>query len=157
MIVRVLDSAYISDFIDAGFSGNEIRSVVKNYAEKFSNKVVNEKLNDWDVTFRFRYNHVKQILIYLKERSYPLEKYKEITIHIPIPEKGNVPWGVDLEQYLYKDENYLNELMKNFHCLDVDYLAFNNRQDYMIDCMCRAVKYCFTEGFTINGIKVKLK
>ncbi|OJW38562.1 MAG: hypothetical protein BGO54_21865 [Sphingobacteriales bacterium 46-32] len=157
MIVRVLDSAYISDFIDAGFSGNEIRSVVKNYAEKFSDKVVNEKLNDWEVTFRFRYNHVKQILIYLKERSYPVEKYKEITIHIPIPVKGNVPWGVDLEQYLYKDENYLNKLMKNFHCLDVDYLAFNNRQDYMINCMCRAVEYCFTEGFTINGIKVKLK
>ncbi len=156
MIVRVLDSAYISDFIDAGFNGNEIRSAVKIYAEKFSEKVTNEKLIDWDVTFRFRYNHVRKILIYLKERSYPVEKYKEITIHIPIPEKNKVLWGVNPEQYLYKEENYLDGLMKNFHCLDVDYGLFNNRQDYMIDCMCRAVKYCFSEGFTINSVRVKV-
>lgn len=156
MITRVLDSSYIYNFTDAGFDGNEIRSTITNYAETFACQEKSKKLIDWEVTFRFRYNHTKQILIYLKDRSYPIEKYKEITIHIPIPIKDKVFWGVELEQHIYKSENHLNDKLKNFHCLDVDYLNFDNRQDYIMDCMRRSIEYCFKTGFTINGEKVRI-
>lgn len=157
MMTRVLDSAYISNFINAGFSGDEVRSVSKKYADSFAVKVANEKLLDWEVTFRFRYNHLKKMLVYLKERSYPVEKYKEITIHIPIPIKEKAFWGVDIEQHLYKNENHLDDKIKNFHCLDIDYSNFDNRQDYILDCMRRSIKFCFESGFTINGVKVKVQ
>ncbi len=156
MKVRVLDSALITDFINAGFSGDKIRLIGKEYADGFAVKITNEALFDWEVTFRFYYNHLKKILIYLKERSYPIEKYKEITIHIPIPMIEKVVWGVALEQYLYQNEDYLDEKIKNFHCLDVDYSKFDNREDYILDCVRRSIEYCFAKGFTINGIKVKI-
>lgn len=156
MITRVLDSAYISDFINNDFNGQEIRQIIKKEADLFAQQVIDKRLIDWEVCFRFRYNHAKSILIYLKERSYPKEKYKELTIHIPIPIREKAIWGVNLEQHVYEDENHLDHLMKNFHSLGVDYSKFINRQDYILDCMRRAVKFCFENGFTINGVKVKI-
>src|SRR5690606_18810534 len=96
------------------------------------------------------------ILIYLKGRSYKAERYKEIVVHIPIPVKEKVPWGIELDQHIYENESHLDHLMNNFHSLEVDYLGFTNRQDYILDCMRRSVKFCFANGFTINGVKVKV-
>lgn len=156
MRARVLDSAYILNFVDIGFNGEEVRTLAQQYAEKFTSQIFSQKLIDWEVTFRFRYNNTKQILIYLKERSYPIEKYKEIIIHIPIPIISNTSWGVSLKQHVYKDENHLDSLINNFQILDIDYSKFENRQDYILNCMQRAISHCFNYGFTINGVKVKI-
>lgn len=156
MTTRVLDSAYIYDFIDNGFNGTEIRSIIKKEADEFANLVLNEKLTNWEICFRIHYNHAKCILIYLKERSDKILKYKQITIHIPIPIKEKAIWGIDLEQHVYKDENHLDNLMKNFHLLEVDYSKFTNRHDYILDCMRRSIKFCFEYGFTVNGEKIKI-
>ncbi len=154
MIVRVLDSALIEDFNYE--DSTELCSIIKNETEKIIQLVKNEKLIDWEICLRFCYNNVKQILIYSKNKSYPKEKYKDITIHIPMPIKSKVEWGVELEQHIYGNENHLDNMIKKFICLDVDYSKFVNRRDYILDCMRRAVKSCFENGFTINGIKVKI-
>ena len=156
MKVRILDSAYIVDFIGEGFSSIQILFAVKSETERIMQSAKIEKLQDLEVCFRFCYNNVRQILIYTKGKSYSIEKYKEITVHIPIPIKIKAAWGVELEQHAYKDENHLDNLMKNFHLLEVDYSKFTNRQDYILDCMRRAIKFCFENGFTINGEKVKI-
>jgi len=156
MHVRILDSAMIVDFINEGFNSSELCSIVKSETEKIIQTIENEKLKEWEVCFRFVYNNVKQILIYTKNKSYPKEKYKEIIVHIPIPVKEEIDWGVDLEQHVYSDKNHLDHLLQNFFCLDVDYTKFTNRQDYLLNSMIRSIKFCFDVGFTINGIKVKL-
>lgn len=156
MNVRVLDSAMIVDFMGEGFESEKICSTIKTEAEKSIAQIKSETLNDWEVCFRFLYNNVRQILIYTKNKSYPKEKYKEIITHIPMPTIDKVRWGVDKGQHVYENENHLDHLLKNFECLDVDYSKFNNREDYILDCMRRAIKLCFEKGFTINGVKVKI-
>lgn len=156
MIVRVLDASMIADFVGEGFNSTEICSIVKSETERKASLIQSEKLRDWEICFRFWYNNVKQILIYTKNKSYSKERYKEITIHLPIPTDDKVEWGVDISQHVYKNENHLDHLMKNFYCLDVDYSRFNDRQDYILDCMRRSITFCFKEGFTINGVKVKI-
>jgi hypothetical protein len=154
MKVRVLDSALIEDFTYEDSA--ELCSIIKTETEKIIEPFNSEKLNDWDIYFSFRYNYVKQILIYTKEKSNTKARNKEITIHIPMPIKEQAFWGVDKSQHIYDNENHLDHLIKNFICLDVDYSKFNNRNDYILDSMRRAIKSCFENGFTINGVKIKV-
>jgi len=152
---RILDSSYVVDFIGFGFDSADICAKIKVETDKILSSIDDKKLNNWEVHFIYRYNNVKQILIYTKGKSYPIEKYKEITIHIAIPLKEKVPWGVDLTQHIYKNENHLDNMIKNFNCLDVDYSKFTDRKDYILNCMERSIKFCFKKGFTVNGVKIK--
>lgn len=154
MIVRVLDSALIEDFIYEDTT--ELCSVVKAEIENIIEPFVSEKLDEWNLYFSFRYNYLKQILIYTREKSDAKMKSKEITIHIPIPIKEQALWGVDKSQHIYDNENHLDHIIKNFICLDVNYSKYDNRSDYILDCMRRAIQSCFENGFTINGVKIKI-
>jgi hypothetical protein len=157
MIARILDSAMIYDFMGTDeVKSSYLCSIIKSEVEEIIRPLTETKLQDWEICFRFWYNNVKQILIYTKGKSYPLEKYKEITVHIPMPTKEKVKWGIDIEKHIYKDENHLDGLMKNFYSLEVEYIKFGNRQDYILDCMRRAIRFCFENGFTINWVKVKI-
>lgn len=154
MKVRILESAFILDFFDDSYDSQENCSIIKAQAEVFSNQIKVEELVDWEVYFEFWHNNVKQILIYTRNKSLPVEKYKEIVVHIPMPIKDKVAWGVELEQHIYQNDDHLDGL-RNFQHLDVDYSKFDNRKDYILDCMSRAVTHCFQSGFTINNIKIK--
>lgn len=156
MRVRILDSAMIEDFFNNEFDSTEICHSLRIEIEELITPIKNEKLLDWEVCFRIIYNNVRTILIYTKNKSYVNEKYKDITIHIPIPTKDKVSWGVNQDQHVYDNENHMDSILKNFHSLDVDYALFGNRESYIRDCMRRAIEYCFYKGFTINGVKVKL-
>src|SRR5437879_1409596 len=112
MRLKILDSSYVVNFNGFGFDSENVRSIIKSETDKIISTITNEKLKDWEIQFIFRYNHTNQILIYTRGKSYSKEKYKEITIHIPIPIKDKVPWGVSLEQHIYKDANHLNDLIK---------------------------------------------
>lgn len=153
MIIRVLDSALIEDFNYEDTA--ELCSIIKTEVEKIIEPFNSEKIDLWNLCFSFRYNYLRQILIYTKEKSDTKLKSKEITIHIPIPIKEQVFWGVNKSQHIYESENHLDHIIKNFICLNVDYSKFDNRSDYILDCMRRAIKSCFENGFTINGVKLK--
>ncbi|HVY76240.1 MAG TPA: Imm9 family immunity protein [Puia sp.] len=154
MVTRILCSSYLFDFES---SNKEINAVVKQEADRLAAQVHSDKLQDWEICFQFLYNNVKSILIYTKGRSYPVEKYKDIIVHIPMPTKDKVAWGVDIGQHLYASEDHLDHLLNGFHILDVDYNRFKSRNEYSLDCMQRAVEFCFTKGFTINKVSVKRK
>ena len=156
MTISVLDTAMISDFVAVEQFSTEMLSKIELEFIQIVQSIKDEKLRDWEICFRFIYNNVRQILIYTKNKSYPKEKYKEIIVHIPMPTKDKAVWGVYLEQHVYKNENHLDDKIKNFNCLNVDYSKFTNREEYIIDCMRRAIKFCFEVGFTINGVKVQL-
>jgi hypothetical protein len=156
MKTRVLDSSLVINFMNVGFSSDEVLTEIKLKADEQVKKIENESLKDWELIFRFIYNNVKQILIYTKNKSYSKEKYKEIIVHIPVPTTEIVPWGVKEDQHVYSDNNHLDSIIKNFDRLDVDFTIFTNRSDYLLACMCRSVKFCFEKGFTINGVKCKI-
>jgi hypothetical protein len=154
---RILSNSYVIDFANVGFDLEKIDSTIKIETDKIIKPIENEKLKDWEIQFSFWYNNVKQILI-SKSRlgTYSKEKRKAVTVHIPIPIKSIVAWGVDLGQHAYQDENHLDHLMKNFICLDVDFSRFENRTDYILDCMRRAIKLYFIEGVSINKVKLRI-
>ncbi len=156
MKVRILDSSMVVNFQNIDFDAAEICSRVKSEVNMLIEPIKNEKLKNWEVHFIFSYNNVRQILIYTRGKSYPKEKYKEITTHIPIPTNDKVAWGVDIDQHVYENDSHLDHLMANFSCLNVKFSNFKNRADYISDCMHRTIKFCFEKGFTINGVKVKL-
>ena len=156
MKASILYSSYVVNFLNEDLKSNEIIALVKPEIDEIAGTIEDESLKNWEVQFLFIYNNVKEILIYTKDKSYPKEKYKEITIHIPIPTKDIVSWGVNKDQHIY-ESNHLDRIIKNFNCLAVDLSQFKNKEDYISDCMSRAIKYCFEKGFTINGTKVKIK
>lgn len=155
MKLRILDSSFIENFPEEDFKSNEIRELVFSKVNKFFESYPDDMLRDWEICFMFRYNNTPSLLIYTQDVSYPMEKYKEITIHIPIPNDDEVSWGVKEEQYIFK-RNYLDKKIKNFLSLDVEYLQFKNIEDYIKDCMYRAINYCIEIGFTVSGRQVKL-
>jgi hypothetical protein len=150
---RVLNSSYVINFeLNEKEITNQVRLEVDSVLEAFDDP----KLTDWYLYFRFRYNNCKGILISLSSRSIPKERFREIIIHIPVPTNDKVPWGVDKEQHVYQDENHLDHMIDNFSVLEVDIYKFTNRNDYVLDCMQRTVKFCFEHGFTVNGKKIKV-
>ncbi|MFN0290483.1 Imm9 family immunity protein [Pedobacter helvus] len=153
MEIKILDSAYIVGFnSDTNFLRNQIR--IKIFESV--GKVVLQELTGWKLYIYFRYNNVEDILIYLKGRSVPQTKEKEITIHIPMPIRNKVDWGVAKEDHIYDNPKHLDDKLKNFDQLSVDFSKFLKREDYIADCMWRAVIHCFKKGFKINGIELKM-
>lgn len=155
---KILFSSYVIDFLDIDFNSNVIEEIIKDQTDEVLQNVKDESCKDWEVVFLFRFNNTERILI-SKNRfgSVVSQKKKEIIIHIPIPMKNIVSWGVNDEQYVYKDATHLNNLLKNFNTLEVNYKDFNNRTDYIIDSAKRVVKFCFENEVTVNGVKILKK
>lgn len=152
---RILTSSYISDFLDVDFDSKKIKRTIKDEVDDVLSQFENKPLDDWEIQFIFSYNTVKQLLIYTRGKSYSKEKYKEITIHIPIPSKNEADWGVRKEQEIY-DKYHLDSIIDNFDRLDVDFKLYKDMHNYIIDSMRKAIKYCLTKGITINGVKLKI-
>lgn len=153
---RILDSSMITDFFNIDFDSKKICSIIKTETDKLLETLDIDSLNDWEIHFIFRYTNVPGLLIYTKGVSYKKEKYKEITVHVPIPTLDIVNWGVNIEQHIYKNKDHLNKLIKNFDLIEVEFSDFNSRSEYIIYCMNKSIKFCLKKGFSINGEKIKL-
>ena len=156
MEIRVNHTCYILDFIDKGFDCSKISSELKSKAENYLNFCVVDGVEEWDIEFRAVYNNGRQLLVSKnKLGTYPSDKYKQITIAIPIPKKEEIFWGVESAQYVFGMDHYYR-FLKNFNALEVDIYKFDNRSDYIIDCLSRAIEYSFINGIVVMGVKLKL-
>ena len=156
MKLEISHEAYVIDFLKSGFEYRKIDDAIKKNVKVYIDSVDIKELEDWKITFTALYNKVENIRVYKKARSYKNEKYKDIVIHIPIPPVEAVSWGVEEKQYLstniYKEGND-----KYVDVLEVmDCKQYNNYIDYIIDSMTKAIIFCFEDGFTINGKKIKV-
>ncbi len=157
MKMEITHHSYIIDFMKVGFGHQYINEAITKNVLSYIDKVNIKELEDWQIEFRALYNKVENIRVYKKARSNKDEKYKTIVIHIPIPSKENVSWGVEEKQYLstniYKagNDKYVDVLET------LDYTQYSNYKDYIVDTMTKAIIFCFQDGFTINGKKVKIK
>jgi len=157
MHVKITSSAMISNFLNVGFNSYEICQLVESEANKMIHNVNNENLKDWRLRFLFSYTNGTQIIVSKRTKSETDIKYKEIVAHIPIPLKDKISWGVELSQHVYKDERYLDNIIHNFYSLKIDFTNYKNRHDYILDSMRRVVNFAFKNGFTINGIRIKVE
>lgn len=151
----VTHTSYIIDFMDIEFDTNKISLTIENEANEYLKSYKINNLDDWKLRFRTVYNNGKQLLISKnKFGTLITEKCKEITIVIPIPPTETVPWGVKQEQYVYKKDHY-DEIKMNFNVLEICYADFNNRTDFIEYCLRKSIEYCFFNGITIKGTKIK--
>lgn len=156
MQIRVNHTCLILEFWDDNFNASEITAELKIKTDNLLKQCSIDGIEDWQIEFRAVYNNAKQLLV-SKNRlgTYPSNKYKEITIVVPIPEKKNMPWGVESNQFIYGIDHY-DGLIRNFNALEVDFRKFDNRSDYIKDCLSRAIDFSFTNGIVIKGIKIQV-
>jgi hypothetical protein len=154
MKAKVLSDSYVMKFLDVGFNSNQIEEKIETETNNILKMFEIKELSDWEIEFRAVFNQCEEISVYKKLPSYKKEKQKLIYIHIPIPTKAQANWGVEDRQHLKLNHT---PNIKNVWLLEVIFTDFDNRTDYITDCLRRAITFCFENGFTVNGVKIKLK
>jgi hypothetical protein len=157
MRIIVLDSSLIVNFPKEDFDS---KVVCDNFSERLSKSVayINDpRIDEWTLYFVFCYTNSENIYIYMNGRSYLNEKYKEITIHIPIPSIEEASWGVMQEQFVYQDKIFTRPRIKNVDALTVNYSQFSNLTEYILDSMHRSIIYSLKKGVKINSVLVRLE
>ena len=150
MVSRINHTSYVINF-DAPFKA--ISELLKPETDALLSKVVVKGLDDWEVQFRAVYGEGNMSRIYKKTRSFVKDKQKEIVIHIPIPSKDIVDWGVEENQHINLPPV---SNPQDFSYIDICFADYTNRFDYIVAQMRKAILFCLEDGFTVNGKKVKL-
>ncbi len=154
MKFRISESSNVIEFIGKDYESKKVINIVAVELNRCLEQIeIPKELNDWTLEFTLLYNCVKYIGVARKGKSIKSIKLKEVIIHIPIPNKDIVNWGVSETQIIreYKfDKRYIDELM-------VDFSNYTNRSDYIIDNARRAIHFALKTGITINGNKIIIK
>jgi len=147
----------VINFLNIDFDSNQISEILKKEVDNILRNFSTDNLEDWTLDFMASYTNGMQPLV-SKNRlgSFTSDKIKQITIVIPVPIIDTVSWGVNSNQHIFKIDHF-DKLIKNFNTLDVNYSDFNNRTDYILECLRMGIKVSFSQGFTVNKGKFKLK
>ncbi|NVO32087.1 Imm9 family immunity protein [Hymenobacter lapidiphilus] len=155
MTSRVVASSYVINFPDHDFDDNAIMALLKAEADILLQEFAIASLADWEILFHAIYGNRPAIGVATSMPSYIQEKQKLLIIHIPIPTRDIVPWGVDPKQHIRlgvhpNEDKYIKPL-------PVHFTDFTNQTDYLVDSMRRAIACCFENGFRVNSIPIKAK
>lgn len=157
MNISITHLSLVVDFLDKDFNSKTISDLMRNELESLLIDNAIHLPDGWTLIFRATYsNSYSPLVSKNKTGSYPSDKLKYITIVIPIPLTSEIKWGVDESQHIYGKDHY-DRLKKNFWELPIDCKQFHNRQDYILYCLRKGIKKTFEEGFTVGGVKVKIK
>lgn len=144
------------DFLDVGFSSNQISDLIKEELDAIlSTLKLDHDLDDWTLVIRASYTNARQPLVSKnKLGAFTSDRIKEITIIIPIPTLEFISWGVHANQHIF-GASHFDKLVKNFNPIDLDYKQFENRTDYILDCMRMGINLSFENGFTVRNKKIR--
>ena len=154
MIVRIKHTSYVIGFLDKKFCSDKISKQLKSELEERLKHLVPESLNEWELTLKLIYSNHDKILVFRQGRSYKDEKYKEITVHIPIPTSNIVDWGVEKTQHIKTGLNA--NVLKHADLIEVAPTHYNSREYFILGSMRKAIVELFRLGFTINKVKIKV-
>lgn len=94
--------------------------------------------NLWDIEFDLIYNDVEEILVYKKRQIIKEEKCLLYKIHVPVPKKKEIYWGIEEVNFL-SNKGKLN--LDNFSVVKKsDLNHFSDINAYLIDCVLLAIK-----------------
>ena len=149
---RISHGSHLIDFLIPGFEYKKIDQPLKEEVDKILNKYNIPELKDWEITFTALYGNRDKIFVCRKAKSQVSMKYKEIVIHIPIPSKDDVIWGVNENQIVK-----LKFPTDNKYCEPIDIVTgnYSNKYEFILACMRKGIKHTFKNGFTVNKIKIK--
>lgn len=130
------------DFDYDSFENKLIDKLKKYYYPKTFNEIFKIKKNEtWDIEFDLTYNNVEDILVYKKNKMVKDEDYILYRIHIPVPKKGEIYWGIE-------EDNFISNIGK----ANIDYFNIVKRPDlndfinlhlYLIECILLGIKNIF--------------
>jgi hypothetical protein len=149
----ITQNYYVINSTNVDFISSKAVETLKKEADFLLNQINLESHKDWTIHFQVIYGDKPEIWIYTSMPSYKDHKQKPITIHIPLPTDNIVEWGLNLSKFVKVGM----PTDKGFTKLEVNFKQFKNREEYLIDCMRRAILTCFKNGFTMDGKKLKLK
>lgn len=150
----ITHTSYVIDFLDVDFDSNKISKTLKLEVDRILENIDFPDLEDWTLDFNALYTNNDELLLFRKTKSHTKEQCKEIVIHIPIPLKTVVPWGVEAKQHFKRDYNKGNTRYQDSLGI-VEPTEFDNRTSYIIFYMKKAIQKCFELGFTIKKRKIK--
>ena len=150
---RITHTSHVIDFLNHDFDSKEIGNILKSEIDEILSTIEISELERWEIVFKAIYTKSDSILVFKKTKSYIDDKYKEIAIHVPVPNKSEVTWGVDDTQFVKLGSP--PNLEKNATKLEIDCKTYSNRAEYIMEAIRKAIYLCFETGFTINGVKVK--
>ena len=150
---KINHGSYVIGLLESNFPEREINEAIKPEIDDYLKNAKNtESLQDWSLHISIVYNNVSDIILCRKNKSYPNEKYKEVVIHIPIPTKDNIGWGVKPEQHIENNWDYKNSNYTDI--LNIDHTKYNDIGSYIIDALKIAIKTCFKLGVTVNKKRI---
>lgn len=153
MKFKLNHSSYVIGLLESDFPKKEIFETIKPEIESYLQNAKNiESLQEWALEFTLLYNNVSDIVLCRKNKSYPNEKYKEVIIHIPIPTKDSVRWGVRSQQLIENNWDYRNS--KYTDIFSIDCTKFDDIASYIIEASKTAIKACFELGVTVNKMRI---
>ena len=125
---------------------------------EFINNLSNEEypsLSDWELCFKVFYVKGTQIRVFKSLKPYVSDKEKIITIHVPIPSKEEINWG--LPEKLLVSHNIPDKILKNSTSFHVDFGKSHSLFHHIVDCLKLGILFSFQEGFTLMGNKIIIK
>jgi hypothetical protein len=148
--IRLQHSSYIIDFLDRHFSSNDISNILEDEFSTAISHMGGHYFSDWEIQFKVIYDEGTSIEIFRSHRGYKNDKQKVVFIHIPIPEKSIVDWGVSDTQFIKR------VLPPNRNdILPVDFSKHLTLQGYLLDSVRRSITFALNRGFKVNGIHVQ--
>lgn len=156
MKYKIIHNSYVIDFIEHGFHEDLINQSLQSVIEENLNSSKNlDELKDWTLQISIIYNNTDDLVICRKNKSSTAYKYKEVVIHVPIPTKKIVAWGVEDKQLISTKWDYRNS--KFVEIFNINPSNYVDRDPYIIDALSLAINQIFKLGVTVNGKKVIVK
>ncbi|MDJ1502077.1 Imm9 family immunity protein [Xanthocytophaga agilis] len=133
----------------------KVREHFKQYLENISQMIKDEKLMDWELEIWCNYTKSDNIKVFKSTKPYIQDKRKEIFIHIPIPPKEVIEWGI--EQSQFTTVVHPEGIEKYYTGVDVDFYESKSLLEHAVSCIEKGILFAFSDGITIAGTKVKIK
>jgi hypothetical protein len=152
---KILTHSHVVNFVGFDIPRSALHEPLEKITDTILATLNYPEFAQWKIEFDIIYGNHECIKIGTGMPSYVSELSKLIVIHIPIPTNDIVAWGVNHNQHLKigKSEAFERKAKR----LDIDFKAFDNLLDYLLDSISKAIKFTLTEGFTMNGKKIKIK
>ncbi|UOY06608.1 Imm9 family immunity protein [Muricauda sp. SCSIO 64092] len=154
MKVTITHISNVIDFLNKGFDTVDIDKSILKEIQLLINNLELKKLVDWELEFVASYVKADEIRIFNKIPIDKEEKLKSVIIHVPIPLQDKVEWGVLPNQHISRTGN---KPLKNVEYLNIDCKDYDNRKDYVRECINKGIHRSLELGFSIDGTKVKTK
>jgi hypothetical protein len=152
MEITLTHISNVINFLNIDFDTEKIDDNLVPVLQKELEESIDKSIDDWELEFLISYVQGDELRVFNKIPVDKEEKLKTIIIHIPIPLKKEVSWGVLPEQYISSSSN---KVVKNIEKIEVNYNSYNFRKDYIFSSIVRGIKCSLSKGFKISGVKIK--